>query len=338
MVVALPLLTILDVGHGNSAVLQDENGVVLIDAGTRNSVLEYLLERQIKRIDFILISHADKDHLEGLVALLGVKEVEIGKVRVNTDSSKKSALWDDVLYDLNQRRENGEIDFEPVLTSTDAIYKSGPIQLDVLAPSSYLAGKGAGSEDRQGRPLTSNSVSAVVRITQDGVPVALFPGDLDYIGLANLIESGKGFEAPILIFPHHGGKAGTPDLAAFAAELTARVKPEVVIFSIGRNKHLNPRPEIVDAIRNARSEVWIACTQLSKHCSATLPSESPPHLVNGFAKGKEGRQCCAGTIVVPLQHEKNMLPVFSGHQSFISANAPRALCRGWHMPNSDAND
>ncbi len=37
-------LTILDVGHGNSAVLVDSEGVVVIDAGLKSSLLEYLTE------------------------------------------------------------------------------------------------------------------------------------------------------------------------------------------------------------------------------------------------------------------------------------------------------
>ncbi|MFY9820530.1 MAG: MBL fold metallo-hydrolase [Thermoanaerobaculia bacterium] len=85
-------MTILDVGHGNCAILQDSNGVVVIDAGLGNSLEIYLREQGIRRIDVILISHADQDHLGGLISLLASQAVEIGRVRLNTDSLQGSSI------------------------------------------------------------------------------------------------------------------------------------------------------------------------------------------------------------------------------------------------------
>ena len=44
-------LAILDVGHGNCAVLRDRRGVVVIDAGPGSSLLEFLTEHKITNID-----------------------------------------------------------------------------------------------------------------------------------------------------------------------------------------------------------------------------------------------------------------------------------------------
>lgn len=329
MVIDPPRLTVLDVGHGNSAILEDTTGVVVVDAGRGSSVLEYLRDQDIRRVDLVLISHADQDHLGGLLAILGTKDIELVKVRVNTDSSKSSAVWDDVLYELSLRKEAGEIDFEPVLTSEDSIYVSGAIHLDVLAPSSYLAGKGPGSKDRQGRRITTNSISAVIRVVREGEPIALLPGDLDEVGLANVVEAGKPLDATILVFPHHGGKAGGDDLSAFAADLVKRVSPKLVIFSIGRTRFRNPQPDVVDEIRKAHSNIWIACTQLSQRCAEEIPSTEPAHLSGAFSQGRAGKKCCAGSFVIALDARRpQMLPVLGEHQDFVSGNAPSALCRG----------
>ena len=58
-----PNLTILDVGHGNAAVLADTGGVVVIDCGKGGTLLDYLETVGIKKVDVLLISHADSDHI-----------------------------------------------------------------------------------------------------------------------------------------------------------------------------------------------------------------------------------------------------------------------------------
>lgn len=158
-------LTIIDVGHGNSAVLTCSDTVVIIDAGSKGSLLEYLLQQDIETIDTVLISHADEDHLGGLAALISSDRFHINHIRVNTDSLKSSTTWDDILYALSKMNNTGDLDFEPALTRNDEIIlDDGTILVDVLGPSTYLAGKGPGGTDRHGRKLHTNSVSAVVRI------------------------------------------------------------------------------------------------------------------------------------------------------------------------------
>src|SRR5260370_9492084 len=85
----LPELLILDVGHGNCAVLQDADTTTVIDCPP-SSILVEVLERQgIDIVDNILISHSDVDHAGGLPNLL--KKVFIRNVYVNPDADKRGA-------------------------------------------------------------------------------------------------------------------------------------------------------------------------------------------------------------------------------------------------------
>jgi len=327
-IVAKRKLAILDVGHGNCAVLQDSNGVVVIDAGPGNALEMYLREQEIRRVDVVLISHADQDHLGGLIALLASRAVEIGRVRLNTDSSKGSKIWDDLLYELELLDQDNRLDFQPFLTREDkGAYDQGSIEIKVLAPSKYLAGRGPGSRDRHGRRILTNSLSAVIRLSEKGIPLALFPGDLDEVGLENLDCSADDLRAPLLVFPHHGGRAGTSELKTFVRELCDRVRPAKVIFSIGRGRYGTPLLEVVSAVREHVEGVWIACTQLSEHCASELPKVHPKHLNREFAQGREGRKCCAGTLVIDLDRAEGLLPIHGDHQAFIGLAAPSALCR-----------
>jgi competence protein ComEC len=78
------------VGHGNCTVLVDTDGVVVIDAGPKSKLFKFLKEKHITKIDVLLLSHADQDHIIGVSDLLASGEIEIKKVYVNTDSTKKS--------------------------------------------------------------------------------------------------------------------------------------------------------------------------------------------------------------------------------------------------------
>jgi len=318
-------LAVLDVGHGNCAVVSSNQEVVVVDAGpTKAGLLDYLREAGFESIKTILISHADADHITGLRTIISEGSIKVDKVRLNTDSMKGTKEWDDLLWELDQ---NPEIDFQPSLTSSQAeSYDIGSIKIEIVAPSAYLAGKGPGSVDRKKRNITTNSVSAVIRISLGDNPVALITGDIDEVGLANLVESSGNANAPIVVFPHHGGKSGTDKLDNFARQICDVVSPKVVIFSIGRGKYNTPRPEIVKVIKEYSEDIRIICTQLSEHCLADLPSAEPEYLDRTFSKGRECRKCCAGSIIIDLGDTSNIHPSVSEHQAFITSSAPSALC------------
>ena len=317
------VLAILDVGHGNSAVLIDTDGVVVIDAGPGSSLLEFLTEQDIERIDVVLLSHADQDHIGGLIALLSNGRFRIGRVRLNTDSAKDSKIWDDLLHELGRAED---IDLETMLVKDHSgKFDQGDVRIEVLAPTKYLAGKGAGSVDRKKRKLTTNSMSAVLRLCVEAKPMVLFAADIDQVALDNILEDKVDLCAPIVVFPHHGGRPGKSDAIEFTRSFCKAVSPETVIFSIGRGMHGTPRPEIVAAVRSAVPHVRIVCTQLSEHCADAVPDEQPNHLANVFARGRSTRKCCAGTILISIEHGE-VIPANADHKAFIEISAPTALC------------
>ncbi len=327
-------LAILDVGHGNCAVLHDTHGVTVIDAGARSHLIDYLTEEGIQRIETILVSHADEDHIGGLIALLDPQKIKVGKIHLNSDSSKRTKAWEGLLRILNRSDLHGDIQFRPSLTRSASSdlgeYDQGSVRVEVLGPSPYLAAKGPGGLDRKGRKIETNSISAVIRLSIGSEPMILLPGDLDEIGLDDLIESHKDLHAPVLVYPHHGGLAGRTDPSAFAKRISQLVRPEMVIFSIGRKvrgRSKTPRPEVIEAIRRFNPQVRIACTQLSKQCAVKVPSFDALHLRPEFSAGRELRACCAGTLVLDLDAPRSVLPDREAHLGFIRQSAPLGLCQ-----------
>lgn len=325
-------LVVLDVAHGGCTLIVGER-TVIVDLGPGSALLHYLTDQGIDYVEAIVVSHADADHLRGLVAVLGSTTVALGTVFLNTDSEKGSQLWADLNYALDdyRRRDVLQVDYG-LFEGKQLPCPSEQVVLEVVAPRGRLVGLGVGSSDKDARRIDSNTMSAVIRVDVDGRPCALLCGDLDSVGLDHLLDAGVSIQAPVLVFPHHGGHTHRPatieDNREFTLQLVNAVRPEVVLFSIGRGLHGTPRPEIVVTTREALPHVRVACTQLSEHCSAELPTSEPTHLVGRFAAGRARRRCCAGTIVLPLGRTGSgaVVPAYGEHRAFIDVWAPMALC------------
>jgi len=261
----MPNLHILDVSHGNCSVLIDTNGVTVIDAGPGADLLDFLVERNISRIGILILSHADKDHISGAIGLLAANEIRIDRVYLNSDSIKKSILWDDLVYALFDQDKRGKLYFEPSLTPhLNGKLNQGQVEVEVLAPNKYIAAKGPGGRDRKGRKLSSNSISAVIRISHNSKSFAIFPGDLDQIGLDNLLEDVNDVLAWLAVFPHHGGRPGSQEIKSFTHLFCKVVNPEVVVFSIGNNEKNFPRKEVVETIGKISPSSRMFTTKSSK--------------------------------------------------------------------------
>ncbi len=317
-------LLVVDTGHGNTAVLATPEGVGVIDAGTGPALLMLLEGLDTFDIAWMLLSHADKDHIGGAVAVLADPRFRLRRLRVNPDSQKASKTWDHLAYEASLA---SDLDFQPTLTpALTGEFDLGRIRVEILAPSTYLSTKGAGGRDREERKIDTNSLSAVVRVRSEAVQV-LLPGDLDRVGLDDATARGMDLRADVAVWPHHGGLAGTSATQSFVSDLCATVNPDFVIFSIGRRKHRNPRPDVVRSVRGALASARIACTQLSQHCADRLTAQSgdASHLSGLFSLGHDSGETCAGTIVFDLASGE-VSPERAAHFSFVTAHAPTALC------------
>jgi beta-lactamase superfamily II metal-dependent hydrolase len=324
-----PSLVVLDVGHGNAAVLLDKGGVVVIDAGKGGVLLDFLKEMRIDRVDVLLISHADTDHVRNAPDLLLDDDIKVGKVCYNSDASKQSQVWKLFRKAIKTaRRKDGTV-AEPQLTiSQTGKLDQGVVRVEVLYPFPEMAASAPGGKSEDDELHTSNSMSAVIRLSTSAGPMVMMAGDVESGCLKAWREEKTDPTARVLVFPHHGGNPGNDDPVTFAVEMTKAVKPETVIFSIHRTQYELPIPDVVEAVRRNAMGVRIACTQLSGHCAAAIPRAASAHLTPHIANGKPSKSCCAGTVVIDLGGAlPELQPPADRHLAFIDALGGSPLCR-----------
>lgn len=324
----LPELIILDVGHGNCALIRDANDAMVIDCPPGGTLAETLEHLSIKEILHILISHSDADHIGGIIDLLSNEDIKIHNVHINPDAIKKSAIWLDLRIALKDARQRFGTNISSELTTTKTgSLNIGSVNIEVLAPTPELNLGGAGGTDLQGRRLTSNSISAVIGIVHDSHRVAILAADIDNVGFDNLIQDQTSLSADILVFPHHGGRPGSADPKIFAQQFCTFIQPKLIIFSIDRNRFNNPRTEIVEGIISSVPDAHILCTQLSQQCTTSLPSSKPTHLNTLPARGFNSNSCCGGTITIKIDGSRTTYAEMALHKEFIVNQVTSPICR-----------
>ncbi|MEV7905647.1 ComEC/Rec2 family competence protein [Streptomyces anulatus] len=282
-------------GHGNCSFIYDGPSGIVVDVPAVGPLLDAMDRVGASSVDHLILSHADNDHIKGAAALMAHDEVTVRALWANPDSTKLSEAFIDLLTVAADRHQRGLIDVRTNLNvGANGALDCGRIGVRVLHPGILWAGVGPTKGKHPIGSITSNGMSAVLRIELDGNPAVLLPGDLDAKGFAEMQRVGVDMAAPVLVFPHHGGRSGAANNREFASELVQAVQPELVVFSHGRTSFLNPRKEIVDGIRDALGDkVQIACTQVSRGCHA---AELPGSL--GGQLGGYSQYPCAGSLSI----------------------------------------
>ncbi|MEA0736879.1 MBL fold metallo-hydrolase [Xanthomonas campestris pv. campestris] len=310
------VVDVVDVGHGNATVIRESGITIVVDAAPGGALLAHLEEFGINYINLFILSHADYDHIGGLVAVLS-SGIRVERVLLNSDGTKESQAWRDLIFALDDAQRSGVIEFEVGLTEGHLMVKGlTRCALDVVSPSRALAGLGVGGKSRCLREITSNSISAVIRVKEDDHGVALLAGDMDDIALLELERNSPNIEAELLVYPHHGGLAGGCDIDKFVDRLLAMVRPSTIAFSNGRGRYDNPRAEVVAAVKRNAAHGYICCTQLSERCAERHPDERARHI----------ERKCAGRVRAEITNGAVEYPLRATHQELISRVVGTPMC------------
>lgn len=93
-------------GYGNATVVEHAGRVSIVDGGRTGTLTKFLAEPGIRKIDTVVVSHADSDHFGGVLRLLRNTRVEVGRVYVNPDM-RGSAVGRDFRSEMASFRARG---------------------------------------------------------------------------------------------------------------------------------------------------------------------------------------------------------------------------------------
>lgn len=314
---------LLDVGHGNCTIVHDEGAVAVIDAPAGSALLETLEGLGVIHVDYVIVSHADADHIEGILALLTSDQITVGRLLLNPDRDRTSTVWTDLKQAVAVAKRAETFRTTPSLTTDTEALSVGRIKMTVVAPSEALALAAPKGLSPGGRVTTANTLSAVIKIERYADCGVLLAGDLDGTGLEDLKTSGVNARASALVFPHHGGLPGSTNPKTFGQALLELVQPSYVYVSNGRNKHSNPRAEIVESILDHGCS--LTCTQLAQACGEPSSME---HLESWPAAGRNEGHSCGGTISLTLREDGVVRDAVweTSFRSYVATQVATPMC------------
>jgi competence protein ComEC len=223
-----PHLIVLDVGQGDAILLRAPGHAVLVDAGPEQArLLPMLADRGVRRLDAVVLTHADSDHCGGLPAVIAHHSV--GGVWISPRSFHGPCALD-VLGACAAR----EVPIQLVRDGDRASF--GAVVIRAL-----LAG-------RRFKRSRQNNACVVLRV-EVGRWTALLTGDIERAAEEVLAE--REIAADILKVAHHGSRTSS------SAAMLAAVRPRVALISCGRhNMFGHPHPDVLRALRSASVRTW----------------------------------------------------------------------------------
>ncbi len=203
-------IVFFDVGQGDAALLKTPSDHhVLIDTGPRSpsgataefAVLPFLRRWGIRRLDLVVVSHSDADHLGGLPTFL--QAVRVDRVVHNGRSV------DTDLYSQTRRllRRNG--------VPRQAAHRGDTLQMDSSIRTEVLSPPGRSTL------ATENNASVVLRVEYGDVNI-LLPGDIEKAIEQNLVRTyGEKLLGHVVKVPHHGSETSSrPSFVRSASDST----------------------------------------------------------------------------------------------------------------------
>ncbi len=229
-------LTFIDVGHGDSILVEFPEGKkMLVDGGGlhedrfdtgKNVIAPFLWKKKIRRIDMLVLTHPDPDHLKGLNFI--ASEFSIGQFWEN-GMETQSEPYLQLKETLRQKKIKPQSLNEETLSEI-----INGVEVSVLNPPAWKA-----MQRKVLNPSDLNNSSLVLKLQFKNVSI-LLAGDIGKEAEGWMLRKGYPLRADILKIPHHGS------ISSSSPSFLDRVKPTYAILSVGeRNIARLPHPDVL---------------------------------------------------------------------------------------------
>ncbi len=233
----------IDVGQGDSTLIITQQDIkIVIDGGGDENydvgekvLIPYLLSKGVYKLDYVIISHFDTDHVGGIIALaekLKVKNIIIGIQSTNSKNLEK------LLEIVNNKKINLII-----VSKGDRINIDQTTYIDILWPNN--------KKIILPNELNNNSIVCKINLFEKSI---LFTGDIEEIAEKEIVEEYKKtnlLKADILKVAHHGSITSSTKI--FLNE----VSPKIALIGVGENNKFNhPSEEIIRRLEENKCKIY----------------------------------------------------------------------------------
>ncbi|MCA9526727.1 MAG: MBL fold metallo-hydrolase [Myxococcales bacterium] len=339
----------LDVGQGDaSLIFLPTGGVIAFDCKDAHVLLKTLDSRDIRRLDALVLSHLDLDHVGGVPALLTaieVKTIFVNRDRDISPTAPRAKKARKLVARVTDGDRRGTFRVEAATERATPIAEGDGWSVHLAAPRHATS---ALQPALDGRELEPNRHSVVLRVQVGDQARVLIGADAPLASWAQV----RALSAEVFRVPHHGGAiddGGIPPTWD-VSRLYREVGADVTVISVGSNNRFNH--PAVDWIRPLTGGACtLMCTQVTPRCHPDVNEGGG--IRGGLARSSVGREGfveplwrhyrdpanvagakatrevpCAGTVVVHLAAggPPRVLPSAAAHGAVVESwDAP--LCR-----------
>ncbi|MCK4534887.1 MAG: ComEC family DNA internalization-related competence protein, partial [Syntrophobacterales bacterium] len=267
-------VTFIDVGQGSSTLIKFPGGdVMLVDGGGfydrsfdlgKYVVAPYLWHEKIKKVDIMVLTHPDQDHIGGLPYI--ADNFEVGELWSNGCESKNESFrrLDEIIREKAIHHRIVDKDTPERII--------GGAYISILNPAKSVSGKGLHFPDSD-----YNNNGIVMKITFGNKSI-LLPADISEYAEAELVASGTDLKANILMAPHHGARASS------SAPFLKAVRPKIVVISCGLGNVFGfPHSDVLDRYRRMGTRVL----RIDKCGAVTIQTDGEKIEIENHRSGDE---------------------------------------------------
>lgn len=225
----------LDIGQGDSILIQVGNKNILVDGGFEKSVV-HKLDKYIpiynRKLDLIILTHFGADHINGLIDVLQRYKVDYIIDNGLEDSSLVYFYWKELIQDKNIKYI--------VVNNPLTVDLSQEVKIDFIWPVYESIKHMQGSE---------NFTSIVFKLVYDNISF-LFTGDATKEVEQELVKTDINLKANVLKVGHHGSKYSS------IKEFLQKVEPEYSVICVGKdNKFNHPSLRVLKNLENVNTNI-----------------------------------------------------------------------------------
>lgn len=238
--------TFLDVGQGDGILLESNRGCILVDCGSQRGdpgedvLIPYLKSGGRRRLDAVIVSHGDQDHVSGIRYLLEEGEIAIGCLIMPA-----AGEGEEIYEKLRVLAEKREIPVSWLGAGDDLFASDVSLErlrdhmprIRCLYPDADLI-------------CTDRNAESLVLEARLGSFSMLLTGDVDAAGEGMLLESGALSPVTVLKAAHHGSASSSGE------DFIRAVSPSAAILSYGENNHYgHPSAEVAERLREVGADI-----------------------------------------------------------------------------------